>query len=64
MHKIDLHTHILPPALPDMRRLTGYGGWISYEEAGPGCKRMMPDVKLFRVFTSAAKDKTSVEIRR
>src|SRR5439155_13407111 len=24
--KIDLHTHVLPPSLPQMRRLTGYGG--------------------------------------
>jgi aminocarboxymuconate-semialdehyde decarboxylase len=46
--KIDLHTHILPPALPDLRRSTGYGGWISLEDGGPGCKRMMIDGKLFR----------------
>src|SRR5437588_2342401 len=46
--KIDLHTHILPPALPDLRRSTGYGGWITLEDGGPGCKRMMIDGKLFR----------------
>jgi aminocarboxymuconate-semialdehyde decarboxylase len=46
---IDLHTHILPPELPEMRRLTGYGGWVTYEEVGPGCKRMVIDVRVFRV---------------
>ncbi len=46
--KIDLHTHILPPALPDLRRSTGYGGWIALEDAGPSCKRMMIDGKFFR----------------
>src|SRR4051812_25650527 len=47
--KIDLHTHILPPSLPEMQRLTGYGGWITIESAGPGCARMLLDGKLFRV---------------
>jgi aminocarboxymuconate-semialdehyde decarboxylase len=47
--KIDLHTHILPPALPDLRRLTGYGGWVALEEHGPGCKRMTIDGSPFRV---------------
>jgi aminocarboxymuconate-semialdehyde decarboxylase len=46
--KIDLHTHILPPALPQMRRLTGYGGWISLEDQGSGCKRMTIDGTFFR----------------
>ena len=46
--KIDLHTHILPPSLPDMRRLTGYGGWISLEQTGPGCARMLLDGRFFR----------------
>ncbi|MFQ3593518.1 MAG: amidohydrolase family protein [Gemmataceae bacterium] len=45
---IDLHTHILPPALPDLRRLTGYGGWVSYEDAPNGCKRMVIDGQTFR----------------
>jgi aminocarboxymuconate-semialdehyde decarboxylase len=46
--KIDLHTHILPPSLPDLRQATGYGGWIALEDRGPGCKRMMLDGKFFR----------------
>jgi aminocarboxymuconate-semialdehyde decarboxylase len=45
---IDLHTHILPPSLPDLRRLTGYGGWVSYEDAPAGCKRMVIDGRPFR----------------
>lgn len=46
--KVDLHTHILPPALPDLARLTGYGGWVSLEHAEPGCARMLLDGKPFR----------------
>ena len=45
---IDLHTHILPPSLPQMRRLTGYGGWVEYEPAGPGCRRLAIDGAAFR----------------
>lgn len=46
--KIDLHTHILPPALPDLARITGYGGWVSLDHTGPGCARMLLDGKPFR----------------
>lgn len=46
--KIDLHTHILPPSLPELARTTGYSGWVSLEHTGPGCARMMIDGKLFR----------------
>src|SRR5216117_1970527 len=46
--KIDLHTHILPPSLPEMRRLTGYGGWVSLERSEPGCARMTIDGNHFR----------------
>jgi aminocarboxymuconate-semialdehyde decarboxylase len=45
---IDLHTHILPPALPDLQRLTGYGGWVTYEDMPNGCKRLHVDGKTFR----------------
>ena len=47
--KIDLHTHILPPSLPDLARSTGYGGWIAIEQSAPDCCRMMIDGKFFRV---------------
>jgi aminocarboxymuconate-semialdehyde decarboxylase len=46
--KIDLHTHILPPKWPDLRRRYGYGGFVQLERNGPGCGRMMIDGKFFR----------------
>jgi aminocarboxymuconate-semialdehyde decarboxylase len=46
--KIDLHTHILPPAWPDLRQRYGYGGFVQLEHEGPGCARMTLDGKFFR----------------
>ena len=46
--KIDVHTHILPPELPDLKRRYGYGGFVALERTGPGCTRMMIDGELFR----------------
>jgi aminocarboxymuconate-semialdehyde decarboxylase len=46
--KIDLHTHILPKAWPDLRRRYGYGGFVQLEHHGPGCAHMTIDGKLFR----------------
>jgi aminocarboxymuconate-semialdehyde decarboxylase len=48
MLKIDLHTHILPPSWPDLRRRFGYGGFVHLEHHGPGCARMMIDGRHFR----------------
>lgn len=45
---IDLHTHVLPPAWPEMRRATGYGGWVNLEHTGPGCARLCIDGQAFR----------------
>lgn len=45
---IDLHTHILPPSLPDMRARTGYGGWVTLERDAHGTARMLLDGRPFR----------------
>ncbi len=45
---IDIHTHILPRILPDIGSKYGLSGFISLEDAGPGCCRMMKNGKLFR----------------
>src|SRR6185295_14916386 len=45
--RVDLHTHILPPRLPDVRERFGYGGFVSLEPAEGGA-RMMVDGALFR----------------
>ena len=46
--RIDLHTHILPPALPDLKARYGYGGFVSLQPKGEGTARMMIDDKPFR----------------
>ncbi len=46
--RIDLHTHMLPPAWPDLRARYGYGGFVQLTQHGPGCARMTIDGKLFR----------------
>jgi len=48
MWKIDLHTHILPPSWPDLRRRYGYGGFVHLERNGNGCARMLIDGQHFR----------------
>jgi aminocarboxymuconate-semialdehyde decarboxylase len=48
MLKIDLHTHILPPTWPNLRRRYGYGGFVQLEQDGPGCARMLIDGRHFR----------------
>ncbi|MEO1007741.1 MAG: amidohydrolase family protein [Planctomycetota bacterium] len=36
MFKLDLHTHMLPPELPDFSARTGYGGWVTSEPIADG----------------------------
>ena len=46
---MDIHTHILPRDLPDLREKYGYGGWISLEHTDkPCCANMMKDGVFFR----------------
>lgn len=40
IHKIDIHTHILPPEIPKFKDLFGYGGFITLKEC-PGCNHQV-----------------------
>lgn len=46
---VDVHTHILPPTLPDLRQRFGYGGWPHIVPEGPRSARIVIDDRLFRV---------------
>ena len=48
MFTIDIHTHIIPEHLPDLKKKYGYGGFISLDHHKPCCARMMIDGKFFR----------------
>lgn len=48
MLKIDIHTHIIPEHLPDLRKKYGYGGFISLDHYKPCCAKMKIDGKFFR----------------
>jgi aminocarboxymuconate-semialdehyde decarboxylase len=45
---IDIHTHILPERLPNLRDRYGYGGFIHLDHHKPCCARMMMDDRFFR----------------
>ena len=38
MRKIDIHTHILPPAWPDLRARYGYGGFVQLDATRTGLR--------------------------
>lgn len=46
--KVDIHTHIIPEHLPNLKKKYGYGGFINMEHHKPCCARMMMDGKIFR----------------
>ena len=46
--KIDLHTHILPRAWPDLDAKYGYSGFVRLEHHKPCCARMMKGEHVFR----------------
>jgi aminocarboxymuconate-semialdehyde decarboxylase len=48
MQRIDIHTHIIPEHLPDLKKKYGYGGFISLDHHKPCCAKMMMDGKFFR----------------
>jgi aminocarboxymuconate-semialdehyde decarboxylase len=48
LFKIDIHTHIIPENLPDLKAKYGYGGFIKLEHHKPCCARMMIDDRFFR----------------
>ncbi|MDZ4839147.1 MAG: amidohydrolase family protein, partial [Bacteroidota bacterium] len=52
IHKIDIHTHILPETWPDLKAKYGYGGFVRLEHHKPCCARMMIDDKFFREIES------------
>lgn len=52
MHKIDMHTHILPEKLPNFAQKYGYGDFIHLEHHRPGFARMMKGNTFFREIES------------
>jgi len=53
LRKIDIHTHIIPPKLPNFKDRFGYGGFIQLEHHRPcGARMIRDDGKFFREIES------------
>lgn len=52
MHKIDMHTHLLPERLPNFAEKFGYGDFIHLEHHKKGFARMMKGQTFFREIAS------------
>lgn len=48
MLTIDIHTHIIPEHLPDLKKKYGYGDFIRLDHHKPCCARMMVGDRFFR----------------
>lgn len=48
MHKLDMHTHILPEQIPDFAKKFGYGDFIQLDHHREGFARMMKGGVFFR----------------
>lgn len=46
--KIDIHTHILPKNLPDLKKKFGLDGFVQLDHHKPGAAKMMIDGEFFR----------------
>ena len=62
MLKIDIHTHILPPEIPEFKKMFGYGGFMQLRDC-PGCrsKDMVDDSGKF--FRKVEENSFSPELR-
>ncbi len=52
MHKIDMHTHLLPERLPNFADKFGYGDFIHLDHHKKGFARMMKGQTFFREIAS------------
>ena len=52
--KLDIHTHLLPKSLPDLKERYGYGGWINIkaDSTDPNSANMYKDDIFFRKIES------------
>uniref|UniRef100_A0A2L2Y7C5 2-amino-3-carboxymuconate-6-semialdehyde decarboxylase n=1 Tax=Parasteatoda tepidariorum TaxID=114398 RepID=A0A2L2Y7C5_PARTP len=73
--KVDIHTHILPPEWPDLKKRYGYGGWLRVEHSATDPQKatlLKDDGRFFRAIESNCwspesriqeMDKTGVDVQ-